>query len=182
MKFNLHIQPLGDVLQNSWTVAKQKTIQNYWLKTLLRLNFLTGIFINVDYRETFILCKRAILRNLSFYRTPSVAVSVWSHCELAYRVWLLACITYICTPTFIGIFMILDMRLLTRMLFFPYNFLRFSKICYYIFDPWFICLSLQWDSLLFTLVLKKTSFSIFNTNYFINICHYLRALSNLESQ
>lgn len=110
MKFNLHIQPLGDVLQNSWTVAKQKTIQNYWLKTLLRLNFLTGIFINVDYRETFILCKRAILRNLSFYRTPSVAVSVWSHCELAYRVWLLACITYICTPTFIGISMILDMH------------------------------------------------------------------------
>ena len=38
------------------------------------------------------------------------------------------------------------------------------------------------DFLLFTFVLKKLCFSIFHTNYLINISPYLRALANLGCQ
>ena len=36
------------------------------------------------------------------------------------------------------------------------------------------------DSLLFTFILEKPCFSIFHTNYLINISPYLTALANLQ--
>ena len=72
----------------------------------------------------------------------------------------------------------LNMRMLTCMPIFSLRFFKFFKIflvliilyclktyCY-IFDLYFICLSLEeTDSLLFTLVLRKAYFLIFHTNY-----------------
>ena len=75
--------------------------------------------------------------------------------------------------------------------FFPYNFLKFWKCCWFLLFYTvekltavyltFICLSLERHSLLFTFVSKK-HWSIFHTNYLINVSPYLRTLANLGCQ
>ena len=67
------------------------------------------------------------------------------------------------------------------------NFLVLIILClktyYYKFDRWFISLFLEeTDSLLFKFILKKSYFSIFHTNYLIDISPYLKALAKLGFQ
>ena len=102
-------------------------------------------------------------------------------CLKIYRVRQLMYTAYVPTPTFIDIWMILGMCTLTCMLNFSLWFFKVFKIfliliCLYCL----ICLSLEeTDSLLFKFVLKKPYFSIFDTNYVINISPYFRLLANL---
>ena len=111
------------------------------------------------------------------------------------RVQQLAYVAFVRTSTFIGIHMILDMYILTRMLIFSFWIFTVFKIFIVliisyclktycnIFELYLICLSLkETDSWLFTFVLKKPHFSIFHTNYLANISPYLRALADLQCQ
>ena len=48
------------------------------------------------------------------------------------RVWQLVYVTYVFTPTYIGVRMILDMRTLTGTLIFSCDFMKFSKIFWFL--------------------------------------------------
>ena len=50
-----------------------------------------------------------------------------THTGLIHRVQQLVYVVYVHMPTFIEVCIILDMRMLTHTLFFPYYFLKFSK-------------------------------------------------------
>ena len=52
----------------------------------------------------------------------------WNDLTQPISVQQLAYVTYICVPTFIGVRMVLDMRMLTLTLIYFYDFLEFSKL------------------------------------------------------
>ena len=106
------------------------------------------------------------------------------------RVWQLAYVAYVRTPTLISVHMIwIYLGWHVRSLF-PYGFLKFSKFsCSYNFmllknlqlHIWLlIYLFVLWRDRFSTVtfVLKKPYFSVFNTNYLINISPYLGAPAN----
>ena len=85
-----------------------------------------------------------------------------------------------CVRSHVGSFFLYNFLMLS--IFFGYcNVMLFKNLLLYIWS--FIYLFLEeTDSLLFTFLLKGPYFSIFYTNYLINVFPYLRALANLECQ
>ena len=125
-----------------------------------------------------------------FHLSVPVICFMTSGC-LFIRVQQWAYILYVHIPTFIGVHMISDISTLTRTLNFSLWFFKVFKIflvliIFLLFKNlllyvWSLPLEETYSSL-FTFLLKKPYFSMFHTNYSVNIFPYLRALANLECQ
>ena len=111
------------------------------------------------------------------------------------RAWLLTYVAYVHTSTFVGIHMILDIRTLTPTLIFPSEFESFQNFCgsynFILFKNILRCIWTLTYLLVFGrdrfftvyICFKETPyFSIFHTNYLINISPNLRALISLQCQ
>ena len=130
-----------------------------------------GIFIKIFL--TILNCSSFQLCITSYLQQPILTKMVYRDQQLVY-------VIYICTPNFGNAFYDMYTHFFhTISLWFLYCW----KTYCYKFDFKFICLSFkETGSLLFTFVLKKPYFSIFHTNYLINISPYIKALVNLGCQ
>ena len=83
--------------------------------------FFTEQLLAVEMRKTQVIMNKPVYLGLSILELSKTV-----------RVRQLAYVAYICTSTFIGVRVILDMHTLTRMLVFLHDFLKFSKFFWFL--------------------------------------------------